>query len=162
MASSAVAGAISAGGRQAVCEAVRARFRCRRRSIPIVEAAAHLVEARVGHNPAQTWGRGLNFSSCAKVGVASMFDGTGPAAGRFLRSLAAARTAWPPPGPRASLWEPRIFRLGPLVSMERVRTSRPASETYPACLERVRAGGPSLDGAMGHRKRLPKTMPPQQ
>ena len=147
MASSAVAGAISAGGRQAVCEAVRARFRCRRRSIPIVEAAAHLVEARVGHNPAQTWGRGLNFSSCAKVGVASMFDGTGPAAGRFLGSLAAARTARSPPGPRLSLWELRIFHPGPLVSIGRLRASRLAHGTSPACLKRVRAAAPASHGA---------------
>ena len=95
----------------------------------------------------------------AEVGVASMFGGLGPAAGRCPGSLAAARTARPPPGPRASLLEPRIFRPGPLVSIGRVRTSRPASETYPGCLERVRAGAvASMAHKMGHRKRLPKTM----
>jgi hypothetical protein len=82
-----------------------------------------------------------------------------PGAGRCLGSPRTARTGWPPPGPRASLGESRIFHPGPLVSMGRVRTSRPASGAYPVCLERVRAGGRSLDGAMGHRKRLPKTMP---
>ena len=101
---------------------------------------------------------GLNFWGCAKVGVASMFGGLGPAAGRFLGSLAAVRAARPPPGPRASLWESRIFRLGPLVSLGRVRTSRPASGTYPVCLGRVRAEDEAHNRGKEHHKRLPKSM----
>ena len=63
-----------------------------------------------------------------------------PGAGRCLGSSRTARTGWPPPGPRASLWESRIFHPGPLVSIGRVLTSCPAHGTCPVCLERVRAG----------------------
>ena len=81
--------------------------------------------------------------------------GARPGAGRCLGSPPPARTGWPPPGPRASLWESRIFHPGPLVSTGRVQTSRPASGICPACLKRVHAGAAA---SMEHRNRLPKTM----
>jgi len=81
-----------------------------------------------------------------------------PGAGRCLGSPRTARTGCPPPGPRASLRESKISHHGPLVSIGRVRTSRPASGTSLGCLERVRAGAvASMEHKMGHRKRLPKT-----
>ena len=70
----------------------------------ILEAAAHLVEARLWRNALKTHGAGMNFWGCAKVGVASMFDGLG-------RPPDAVPDLWRPPG-LAARRRDRLHRCG--------------------------------------------------
>ena len=72
-------------------------------------------------------GAGFELKYSAFAAMSAWAARGGPAgAGRCLGSPRTARTARPPPGPRASLWEPRIFHPGPSVSIGRVlRLTRP-------------------------------------
>ena len=157
VASSAVAGASPLAAAEAAPLAKRAAQRLLDHRRP--GGAAHLVLKCAWCRASAICGQaGMQFLGRPKFAL-SGDGGPGPAAGRCPGSLAAARTARPPPGPRASLWEPRIFHPGPLVSIGRVFTSRPAHWTYPTCLERVRAGRTAHKrGKMEHHKRLPKVM----
>ena len=74
------------------------------------------VDGRIGaaYAPKMSWRQGE--PTCKIWGQPKLppttDGGPCPAAGRCPGSLAAARTARPPPGPRVSLWEPRIFHPG--------------------------------------------------
>ncbi len=92
----------------------------------------------------------LNIS-CCNVGLGS--------SGYRAERRTLSRTSGGRPDCPAAAWtasiavEWRIFHPGPLVFMERVRTSRPAHWTYPVCLERVRAGAAaSMEHKMGTTK----------